>query len=109
MRSAVDSLLLDQIVQRLSSEFSPLVIYLFGSQVWGKPHKSSDIDLLVVLDSSDLDAAERSRRGLHALKGIHADVDLLVMTASELETKKEHPSTLVYKVLHNGVKLYEAA
>jgi len=109
MNTELDKSLLDEIVKHLLIAYKPLAIYLFGSQVWGNPDKSSDMDFFIVVDKSEYDAAERIRIGLRELKGIHANVDLLVYTSSEIAEKKDHPSTLVYKVLNKGVKIYEAA
>jgi len=109
MNTELDKSLLDEIVKHLLIAYKPLAIYLFGSQVWGNPDKSSDMDFFIVVDKSEYDAAERIRIGLRELKGIHANVDLLVFTSSEIAEKKDHPSTLVYKVLNKGVKIYEAA
>lgn len=100
---------IDEIVARLSQAYNPLAIYLFGSQAWGEPDDSSDIDLLIVVEDSELDAAERIRVGLKALKGIKIDIELLVFTRAELEEKSEHPASLACQVLRKGVKLYEAA
>src|SRR2546426_11700823 len=41
--------LLENITQRLVTEFQPEQIFLFGSHAWGTPDEDSDIDLLVVL------------------------------------------------------------
>jgi len=109
MNTELNKSLLDEIVKHLLIAYKPLAIYLFGSQVWGNPDKSSDMDFFIVVDKSEYDAAERIRIGLRELKGIHANVDLLVFTSSEIAEKKDHPSTLVYKVLNKGVKIYEAA
>ena len=60
-------------------------------------------------EKTDLDRAERIRVGLRALLDINTSVDILVYTREEVDEKKNHPSTLTYKVLTRGVKLYEAA
>jgi predicted nucleotidyltransferase len=109
MTTTQDRIQLDEIISHLVPAYNPLAIYLFGSYAWGNPGSSSDIDLMVIVEQSDLSAAERIRVGLTSLKEIHADVDLVVFTQSEFTEKKGHPSTLVYKVVHDGVKLYEAA
>ena len=41
--------LLQQIVRRIVKAHHPMLIVLFGSQVYGKPRPDSDIDLLVVM------------------------------------------------------------
>ncbi len=108
MNANVDQNLIDEIVKRFLSCYKPIAIYLFGSQAWGTPDKSSDIDFFIIVDKSSDSQAERIRKGLRELKGIHADVDILVFTMSEIEEKKDQPSSLIYKVLNKGIKLYEA-
>ena len=68
--------LVSKVTQRMVSVFDPLVIYLFGSRAWGQPTKDSDVDLLVVVKTSDdhpldpgltgLRAVARSRGGLRS-------------------------------------------
>lgn len=43
-------------LQRLKSALNPIAIYLFGSYAYGKPSFDSDLDLLVIVESSDLGA-----------------------------------------------------
>lgn len=109
MNKEIDKTLIDEITKQLIKAYNPLAIYLFGSQVWGAPNKSSDIDFFVIVDKSEFDVAERIRIGLRELKNIHADIDILVYTRDEVAARNTHPSTLTYKVLSKGVKLYEAA
>lgn len=109
MSTEMNKTLIDEVTRHLIKAYNPLSIYLFGSYVWGIPDKSSDIDFFVIVDKSEHDAAERIRIGLMELKDIHADVDILVYTSAEVATRNNHPSTLIYKVLNKGIKLYEAA
>lgn len=109
MSIKINNILIDEVTRHLIKAYNPLAIYLFGSYAWGNPGKSSDIDFLIIVDKSEYDAAERIRIGLRELKDIHADIDILVYTSDEVETRITHPSTLIYKVLNKGVKLYEAA
>jgi predicted nucleotidyltransferase len=109
MNYKADKAILNEITGHLITAYNPLSIYLFGSQAWGVPDKSSDIDFCILVDHSEYDAAERIRIGLRELKDIHADVDIIVFTNDEIADKKNHPSTLIYKILNNGIKLYEAA
>lgn len=97
------------ILNRLIKTYNPRTVFLFGSYVWGSPGPNSDIDFLVLLDKADASQPERIRRGLRALRGIAIPVDILVLTTQEIDTHKDHPSTLIYKVLRKGIKLYDAA
>lgn len=101
--------ILDSIVRRLIRVYEPESIYLYGSYAWGNPTEYSDIDLCVLLEYSDQRQAERIRTGLRELKGTGYPVDILVLTKGEIAEHKNHPSTLIHKVLTKGKILYEAA
>lgn len=109
MSTTINKNLIDEVTRHLIRAYNPLAIYLFGSYAWGNPDKSSDIDFFIIVDQSEHDAAERIRIGLRELKDIHADIDILVYTRDEVASRNTHPSTLAYKVLNKGLKLYEAA
>jgi predicted nucleotidyltransferase len=109
MNGYLNPKILNEITERLIEVYQPVSIYLFGSYVWGKPGASSDIDLLILLEESSLDSAERIRKGLRQLTDIQMGVDLLVLTRAEFEEKKDHPSTLSHKIFQKGLKLYDAA
>ncbi len=44
----------EKAVSRITAENKVKDIILFGNYAWGKPHKDSDIDLLVVLDEKGM-------------------------------------------------------
>ena len=109
MKEKINKELIDEITLRLVKVYKPLAIYLFGSYVWGNPSESSDVDFFIIVDNSESDPAERIRIGLRELKDIRADVDLLVFTAGEVNSREKHPSTLTHKIITRGVKVYAAA
>ncbi|KGE72804.1 nucleotidyltransferase domain-containing protein [Spirochaeta lutea] len=100
---------IQSIVSKLINEYHPQEIYLYGSFAWGEPNEDSDIDFCIILPDSKESQADRIRRGLYALKGEKCPVDLLVLTVDEIAERKNHPSTLIYRVINEGVKLYAAA
>ncbi len=100
---------IEEISSRLIQLYNPLFVYLFGSHAWGQPDRDSDLDICVILSESNQSQADRIRSGLKALKGIHIPVDIIVLTRNEIAEHIDHPSTLIYKVFHKGIKLYEAA
>jgi hypothetical protein len=63
----------------------------------------------MILEYSEQSQAERIRKGLRKFKGTGYPVDILVLTKDEIKEHQNHPSTLIYKVLTQGKKLYEAA
>ena len=105
----VENQVINNILSRFIELYHPKEIFLYGSYVWGVPSKDSDLDFCIILSKSDKSQADRIRDGLRALKGIHIPVDLLVLTEQEIKDRKDHPSTLIFKIYHSGKKLYEAA
>ncbi len=105
----LDPMVLDFIVHKMKIAYQPSAIYLYGSRVWGEASEQSDIDLFIVLKSSQLEMDDRIRIGTRAMSGSGLDIDILVMTEAEIFARKAHPSTLTHKILSQGVKIFEAA
>jgi len=97
--------LFETIKTRLDTAYDPLSIYIFGSYAWGTPTKDSDIDLVVVVNSSDKKPYKRAVEGFRALRGLGIAKDILVYTKDEFKSLSDDVSSLLYKVKHEGVKL----
>lgn len=98
---------LEEIIRRLVAEFDPEAIYLFGSHAWGEPQEDSDVDLLVVVESSDVPPAKRAQRAHVCLWGVSVPIDVLVRTRGELERVSPTPTSLAAQVFKRGTLLYE--
>ena len=61
---------IEEAVKRLVETYNPLVIYLFGSYAWGKPHEDSDLDFMLVVPENVEHTFELRRKGNRALAGI---------------------------------------
>lgn len=90
---------------RLESAYNPLSLYIFGSYAWGTPTKDSDLDLLVVVESSEKKPYKRSIEGIRALRGLGIAKDILVYTQDEFKTLSQDVGSLLYKVEKEGIKL----
>lgn len=101
--------IIDTVKTRLVETYKPKVIYLFGSFAWGKPDRQSDLDLIVVVDSSDEHHHKRGIKGSRSLRGLNIAKDILVYTREEFNELSSDVSSLCYKVKNEGIKLYEAA
>lgn len=101
--------IIETVKNRLVNTYNPRALYLFGSFAWGTPDEQSDLDLLVVIDSSDEKPYKRILKGIDALTGLRIAKDILVYTKDEFEELASDVSTLCYKIKQEGVKLYEAA
>jgi uncharacterized protein len=71
----VDQKHIDELTERIASEFHPERIILFGSYAYGQPGPDSDVDLLVVLPFE----GTGFRKSLEILNRVDPDfsVDLL--------------------------------
>jgi uncharacterized protein len=101
----VDRLILD-ITDRLVQEFNPENIFLFGSHIWGTPNADSDLDLLVILSSSDISSSQRSTLAYRCLRDIPYPLDILVKTRAEVEKFAQVPQSLEHQILFKGKCLY---
>ncbi len=106
---------IEAIVSRLVG-LDPYKIVLFGSQATGKPTEDSDIDLLVVLNSSIVSKTyeERIQKSLSVRDLIldineQVPIDLLVYTKAEYEIIENAHTSFINEINNNGIVLYEKA
>jgi predicted nucleotidyltransferase len=98
--------LLRTAIQRLVAEFQPEEIFLFGSRAWGFPRGDSDIDLLVIVPSSNERPMRRDQRAQKCLGRLDLSADVLARTLREVERVRTVAGSLTAEVLQNGRKLY---
>lgn len=92
--------------RRLVEEFKPEQVWLFGSYAWGEPTEDSDLDLMVVVPESSERPLKRMQRAQRCLRGVQLARDVLVSTAEAARRYSAVPSSLTYKIFHEGVKLH---
>jgi len=98
--------LLREITRRIEEAVHPEKIILFGSHAWGQPNADSDLDLYVVVPSSDEPSYRRASGIYRCLRGIGVPVDLIVQTHDEMERSRVVTTSLTRKVLQEGRVLY---
>ena len=88
----------------IADEFHPDKIILFGSYAYGKPHKDSDVDLLVVMPCYDTHSqAVRIRYRLSA----PFPMDLIVRTPKAIAWRLEEGESFTTTIFSKGKVLYE--
>ena len=102
----IDQQQLTDITQRMINTYHPQRVILFGSQVWGTPHESSDVDLLIVIEHSDEPSWRRAYKGYLSLFGLGVPCDVIVRTADEVVRETLEPASLIHKILAEGRVLY---
>lgn len=99
---------LETAVSRLRGALSPWAIYLYGSYAYGTPGPHSDIDLLVVVEHSDLTPFQRDAIAYRALGDIPVPIDVQVYTKAEFEERAALTVSFERTVKHKGKLLHAA-
>lgn len=106
MEQEITDVLLDEILRLIVQTAQPQKVILFGSRARGNVHPGSDLDILVVKESTE----PRYRRAvpiLLALSSIHVPMDILVYTPQEIEAWRAVPQAFVTTAIREGKVLYE--
>jgi predicted nucleotidyltransferase len=98
--------LIREVVRKITSEFAPDKIILFGSHAHGRPDKDSDLDLLVVMDSPvprpECDISVRK-----AIGPISVPVDVFTISPEEFDETKNVIGGIAYAPAKYGRIVYE--
>lgn len=97
--------ILEEVVRRILAAGSPLRIVLFGSHARGDAAPGSDLDLLIVEDST-LPRYRRAPRYLRALAGVFPSKDVVVWTPQEIDAWSQVPNAFITTALREGKTLY---
>jgi predicted nucleotidyltransferase len=97
---------LPEAVRRIVEALHPEKIILFGSYAYGRPTPDSDVDLLVVMETSAPDK-ERYLAVCRLLRPRLFPVDILVKTPQEIERALAKGNLFIKEILSKGKVLYE--
>jgi predicted nucleotidyltransferase len=98
---------IEEIKRRIVEDLKPQKIILFGSYATGRSTENSDLDLLIIKDSS-LPSRVQNRKVRKILSDLRIPVDVIVKTTKEFETYKDIIGTISYPADKFGKVLYEA-
>jgi len=97
---------LPKAVHRIVETLHPEKVILFGSYAYGRPTPDSDVDLLVILETSAPDK-ERYLAVCRLLRPRPFPVDILVRTPQEVSRALEKGDFFMLEILSQGKVLYE--
>lgn len=99
---------LPSVVRRVTERFDPLRIILFGSLSRGEPNYDSDVDLLVVFDSVELENKRDLTLSIRrALAEIPVPLDVVVTDVEEIDRRGHIVGTVLRPALREGKVVYE--
>jgi predicted nucleotidyltransferase len=93
-------------VARIAQALHPQKIILFGSYAYGNPTPDSDVDLLVVMDTT-ASVNERYLTVCKLLRPRPFPVDIVVKTPDELRYEVESNNYFIREVTTRGEVVYE--
>ena len=97
---------LPEVVQRIIQALQPEKIVLFGSYADGTPTSDSDVDLLVVMETT-ASPVERYLAVSRLLRPRPFPVDILVKRPDEIQSALEAGDFFIREVISRGQVLYE--
>ncbi|KPL13073.1 hypothetical protein AMJ85_00470 [candidate division BRC1 bacterium SM23_51] len=108
MASATDTrAIIQDILERLIAGYAPQKVILFGSYAHGNPRPGSDIDLLIIKETSErfIDRWVAARRALSDSKRT-IPVETLVLTPGELSHRLSVGDQFLEEIMEKGEVLY---
>lgn len=96
---------IQHVVDQIVARFHPSKVWLFGSFAYGAPTPDSDVDLLIVMETSlrNVQQAVEIRKAVD----FPFPVDLLVRTPQQIAARLALGDVFFREVLTRGIVLYE--
>lgn len=109
MKSAENRKIIAALLSRLIDGYAPQKIWLYGSHADGIPGPDSDIDLLIIKETSDR-MLDRWKKVQSIIAGTHqgVPVETLVLTHAEFERQLNMGDQFIQNILARGEELYAA-
>ena len=102
----IDKSIILNVVIRIATNVNPDKIFLFGSYATGQANEDSDIDLLIVKETSE-PKYKRSIEIQRLLKGLKLPVDIIVYTNEEFEKGKSKVNSFINSAIQGAQLMYE--
>jgi uncharacterized protein len=95
-----------QLCTRITREFKPEKIILFGSHAYGRPTPESDLDVMVVMQFEG-DPLEQAVTMLNRLNML-IPIDLLARTPEQIQQRLGMGDSFIRDIMERGKVMYEA-
>ena len=96
---------IDDVVRQIAEKFAPQKIILFGSYSYGHPRPESDVDLLVIMETT----LRSVQQEIEICKNLDYEfgLDLLVYTPEKLAERIALGDSFLREVTRDGKVVYE--
>lgn len=100
--------IISNIVEKIKTKYDPEKIILYGSFTYGVPDESSDIDLLIIKETSEgpLDRMVNVRRIVDIRDSSFPAFSPLVLTPQEIEQRLNIGDQFIKEIITRGEVLY---
>jgi len=107
IRSRIPESTIQELVNRIATEFKPQRIILFGSYANGTVQPESDVDLLIIM-KTNLREAQQALQIRQFIKPLFG-VDILVYQPDQVEQRIKLGDSFLQEVISNGIVIYECS
>ena len=95
----------EEIAERLLRDLPAEEVWLFGSQARGEANQDSDMDILAIVEESEMPAYQRVRQAHAVVADIRIPKDIIVLTRDEWRRQEHVVNTLPYIARKEGCLL----
>lgn len=96
------------IVEKIKNEYKPEKIILFGSYAYGRPNEDSDIDLLIIKNTSERPIDRRvAVRKLVSDPSRLVAFEPIVLTPQEIQRRLDIGDQFFQEIIEKGNVLYD--
>lgn len=106
IRKRIPNSVIRAVARQIAEQFKPQKIILFGSYARGNPRAESDVDLLVIMNTS-LREVEQSIKICQQTE-VRFGLDLIVYTPKHLKERVKMGDWFLRDVIKEGKVLYES-
>jgi predicted nucleotidyltransferase len=106
MRRRIPMRAIRAVAKRIAVKFQPEKIILFGSYAYGHPRAESDVDLLVIMDTT-LRSRQQRLEISRALSPRPFPLDIIVRTPRQVEERLTLGDSFLQEITTRGKVLYE--
>ncbi len=99
-----------RVVERIRRDYKPVQVILFGSYAYGRPTPDSDVDLLIIKETT-----KPFHRRLFDVRRVASPVldgqpfEPIVITPNELRHRLERGDQFFHEIMTRGKRLYDVA